>query len=223
MNVYGRGKDTIEWKFLGINFNVGKLVNKFYQYAVKYNLFSKIGAIAANFLTAKIHATIEGAMKLHLSPRNMAFAEKYALRHQKEILKNFGNAYHKNEMLMFMQYNQISRTNDETYSRLDNKRLTRAFNQHFWWGGYSMGDFLVKGRTLMGLYHNYRLIETPSGKKFMTENEYIQMKGVKRSRAVLDEFYSNVGLHEAYDIIDGTLKVRPEYKKYVTTKLENDF
>jgi hypothetical protein len=55
--------------------------------------------------------------------------------------------------------NQISRTNNETFERLDQYWVTRAVQQHGMFAGLSAGDFTVKSQILLSVYSNYRLID----------------------------------------------------------------
>ena len=72
-----------------------------------------------------------------------------------------------------MQMNQVVRSNQETFDRLDQSSVLRGINQHFWYNGYTMGDFTVKSQLLMATYHGYKYVD---GKLIILSNSSLPMR-----------------------------------------------
>jgi hypothetical protein len=136
------------------------------------------------------------------------------------IIANIGNVHHKDKVLQLMQLYQVGRSNDETFSELNHSPIIRSIIQHFWYNGYSAGDFAIKSRVLLSTMRNIRLVTNPQDgtQKFMPEEMYIRRYYPNDKKAGRAEFRRS--LITAYDVYvkdpaTGNLQVDPRYAKYM--------
>ena len=219
--VYGRRMNPIEVNVLGREINVSKILNIVRSFITKVNLSGNIWSIGTSFFTDATYTTMEAQLGRFLNKQDLAFAAKEYSRLLPSIMSNIGNPQPKNKLAYLMLLNQVVKSNKETFDRLDQSQVLRSINQNFWYAGYTMSDYTVKSHTLLSIYHNYRFVD---GEGFMSENEYIN-KFYPNDRAAGKQKFREipVTLYDAYEEqSDGSTVVSEKYKKYITTKLQDD-
>ena len=204
MNLYGMRKQrtTVLGK------DISKPLGNLYSAITKINLAWNPWAMATNAITGQGYTDMESILGRYYDTSDIRFAKSELMANLADITSNIGNVNHKNKIMMMLQYNQVSRSNEETFERLDQSALLRALNQHFWFNGFSAGDFIVKSQATLSIYHNYKLIDG----KFLPKNEF---KGTN------EEWDKATVLYDAYEVKDGNLQVKQQYKKHVSEALEN--
>ena len=188
--------------------DISKPLGNLYSVITKINLAWNPWAMATNAITGQGYTDMEAILGRYYDLSDIRFAKSELMANLADLATNIGNVNHKNKITMLLQYNQVSRSNEETFERLDQSALLRALNQHFWFNGFSAGDFIVKSQATLSLYHNYKLIDG----KFIPKSEF---KGSK------EDWNKAITLYDAYEVKDGKLQVKQEYKKYVSETLKN--
>ncbi len=214
MNLYGQKKNvtTIGGR------DISKPLGSLYQFVTKVNLAFNPWAIMTNFVTGQGYTDIEGILGRYYDKSDIAFAKEELMSNYADVVTNIGNVNHKNKIMMLLQLNQVSRSNEETFDRLDQSATMRAINQHFWFNGYSAGDFTVKSQVLLAVYHNYKLHDG----KFMSKNQFLSQYYADNKEAGESAWKElKTTLYDAYDIKDDKLVVLDEYKDLVTEQLKN--
>lgn len=182
--------------------NVTKLLDKIYNYISLSNLAYNVWAIGANYVTGQGTLDIEGIAGKYFNTSDLSFAKREFLRHFGTLTANIGNVNHKDKVSMLMQLLQVSRSNKETFDRLDQSRVLRGINQHFWYNGYSAGDFVIKGQLMLAVLHGYKLING----EYITEEQYVATQADKN--AARKHFKALQGtLYDALDIVNGEVKI----------------
>ena len=204
MNLYGMRKQ--QTTILGKD--VSKPLGNLYSAITKINLAWNPWAMATNAITGQAYTDIESILGRYYDLSDIRFAKQELMSNLAELTSNIGNVNHKNKILMLMQFNQVSRSNEETFERLDQSALLRALNQHFWFNGFSAGDFIVKSQAMLSVYHNYKLIDG----KFIPHSQFIGSK---------EDWDNATTLYDVYEIKDGNLQVKHEYQKYINEQLQN--
>lgn len=229
IELYGKKKDSLTLTTAnGKKLNFTKALSRFAKYVRMTNLSFNFAAIGANFLTAKVNSELEAMMGRYytVDAKNKARLE-YVRNFHNYVLGwgSYDNKSNSNKVTSMMQYNGIALSNEETFGRLDNNRMTRFFNNHFWYGGYSAGDFAVKSQIMLAMYFDTKLVTMPDGtKQFMRRNDYLTQfpRGEERKRA--EKIWKNIkqNLYDAYDV-DNTGIPRPksEFAQYINEDLEN--
>lgn len=222
MNLYGKRKNQAEVTIGDKTFNVSKGLGAIYQYIGKINLGYNLWAIGTNYITGQGYTDIESILGRYYDINDISFAKRELMNNFADVVTNIGNVNNSNKLMTFMQYNQVTRSNEETFNRLDNSAALRAINQHFWYNGYTAGDFVIKSQILAAVYHNYKFVNRADFKGFMSKNDFINRYYADNRTEGENQFKQLTEiLYDAYEVEDGKLKVKDKYKPYITTDLEN--
>lgn len=224
MNIYGKKKNRTEVTVGKKTIDLSKAFGTLYGYVTKVNLAYNMWAISTNYVTGQGYTDMEGILGRYYDTSDLAFAKSELFKELPAIVGNIGNVNDESKLMSMMQYNQVTRSNEETFNRLDNSAALRAINQHFWYNGYTAGDFTVKSQVLLSVYHSYRLATDSSGKqRFMTKQEFIKQNyssDHKKGAVAFNQL--NVTLYDAFSQENNKWVVDPKYKALVSTKLENN-
>jgi hypothetical protein len=228
MNVYGKRKDTLKFRFKknGDVRDFGKILTKITTATRTTMLSFNAGSIFANFVTFFSNINLVAMMGRYFDAKDTFWADQEVLKHMPGIIANIGNVNHKDKVLQLMQLYQVARANNETFSELNHSPIIRGIIQHFWYNGYSAGDFAVKARVLLSTMRNVRLIKSPTSgdMRFMPEEMYIRAYYPNDKKKGKAEFRKSlVTAYDAYilDPATGNLVVDPRYKKYMQQGIIN--
>ena len=200
MNLYGKKKDKTTVK----GYNLSKGLTKLFGYISLSNLAYNPWAITAGYVTGQGTLDIESIAGKYFDVDDIIFAKAEFAKRLGHITANIGNVNDKDKLTMLMQMNQVVRSNQETFDRLDQSSVLRGINQHFWYNGYTMGDFTVKSQLLMATYHGYKYVDG----KYINQEQYIQQYYPSNRENGKKHFKAIVGtLWDAYDVVDGQLKI----------------
>ena len=98
---------------------------------------------------------------------------------------------------------------------------------------FKLASILPNSFILPAIYDNYRLVTKQDGtKEFMSENHFVKFEeipgisnndpaSIKQKQAIFRTFNENLWSAYSQDK-DGTIRVKDEYKQYVTAELENE-
>ena len=194
--------------------DVTKALNKLYNYISLSNLAYNMWAMGTNYITGQGTLDIEAIAGKYFNTSDVAFAKKEFLQHFGNVASNIGNVNNKDKVSLLMQLLQVSRSNQETFDRLDQSRVLRGINQHFWYNGYSAGDFCVKGQLMLAVLHSYKFVDG----EFLTEEQYVARSTDKN--AARKHFKAlQTTLYDMMDVVDGDIKiVAPEALKQATQR-----
>lgn len=198
----------------------------------KFRSLASLSMLAVNFTTievgyidALLSSIADSVGGKYFTKSDLLYGYGQALKHLPRIIANIGNPATSDWMIAAMQYNQLSRSNSEIFDRTDQSRFRKALNQ-VRMGGYTMADYLINTMILGATYHHYRLVDSPDGssKKFMSKSDTIReytKLGYTEKQAEDKWENSTTTLEQAYYVEDGVFTIKPEYKQYITKKLEN--
>lgn len=193
-----------------------------------------LGMLGANLLSMQVGyldafftSAFQAFGQYYFTKRDLAVGLGYSLSSIPKMLVNLGNSQVVDSwMVACMQYNQLSKSNSEIFKDTEFSQLHRLISNNITMGGYTLGDYLINTVICGAIYNNYRLVDTPTGKKFMGRQKTIEtlMKyGYSRKEALRAYYNSNIHLRDAYTVDkDGILVPKEEYSQYITKKLEND-
>lgn len=225
MNLYGKRKNRAEISIGNYKIDATKALGNIYGYIGKVNLGYNMWAMGTNYITGQGYTDMEAILGRYYDVSDIQFAKQELFRELPGVVSNIGNVNDDSKVMSIMQYNQVTRSNEETFNRLDNSAALRAINQHFWYNGYTAGDFIVKSQVLLSVYHSYRLATDRNGnKKFMNKQEFIKNnypEDPKKGAVAFKQLKTT--LYDAYikDEETNKWKIDPKYKKYIDTKFEN--
>ena len=214
--MYGKNMNQVTANIFGKEINITKMATMLLNQIRKVNLSGNIWSIGTSFFTDSTYTTLEAKLGRYFDTEDLQFATKEYIRRLPNIMENIGNPVPNDKLSYLMLLNQVVRDNREVFNRIDQSQVLRSINNNFWYMGYTQSDYLVKSHTLIGVYHNYRLVDG----KFTSKAEFINKYYPNDKKAGEIAFKQlQVTAFDAYNE-DGTIK--EEYKDKITTKLQND-
>lgn len=147
--------------------------------------------------------------------------ELLTLKTLRQLGKNMGDS----DLISMLEYNGLTFHQEEDMSNTNRWRVGRMVTRIVEpYSAFKMMSFLPNSIFMRGIYNNYRLLELEDGSKhFISENDFLYNhfpeQSIEEKRAIYNS--TKTTLWSAYDK-KGGVKIKPEYKKYVTKELENE-
>lgn len=219
MHVYGAKRDQLLVK----GKNITKFVDMVYNWTSKSNLWFNINSMATNLFSGAIYKFEEALLGRYFNTHDLAFAE---IEFDKLFVKNvtsLGSKYRMNKLMALLQLNQLTISNDDVFDKLDQSAVIRAISKHWSWNGYSAGDFIVKSKIMLSVYHSYRLVQNSDGTKaFMTEQQFVDRNyptDRKKGKTAFNTFKTT--LYDAYNLDGLNATPNAQFSKYISNDLLN--
>lgn len=221
--VYGMEKDAKEVdvklpKGKRVKISIDKLVNNLAAYTRIQGISQNLNVILTGLITNKIQNRLEAMSGIYFGNEELAKATKTLLPAYVDAIKNVGKANNKNKVLCYLEFLGVVRDNEQTFSKLNQSRLLRALNQHYWYFGHEIGDIITKGKLALSVasFNKY----DPETGKFVNKNQFLRkFKDKKKGKAAWKAL--NITFFDAFEVKDNQLVVRPEYAKIVDEKTLN--
>lgn len=213
--VYGMEKNALELdvplpKGKHVTVSVGKLVANLAAYTRIQGIAQNMNVILTGLITNKIQNRLEAISGIYFGNKELAQATKLIIPSYANAIKNIGHSNNKDKVLCYMEYLGVVRENAQTFSKLNQSRFLRALNQHFWYFGHEMSDYVTKGKMALaiGLYYKY----DPESGKFLNKNEFLRrFKSKKEGNAKWNTL--SVTFYDAFEVKNNKLVIKPEYAK----------
>lgn len=147
--------------------------------------------------------------------------ELLTLKTLRQLGKNMGDS----DLISMLEYNGLTFNQEEDMSNTNRWRVGRIVTRIVEpYSAFKLMSFLPNSIFMRGIYNNYRLLELEDGSKhFISENDFLYNhfpeQSIEEKRAIYNS--TKTTLWSAYDK-KGGVKIKPEYKKYVTKELENE-
>jgi len=221
--VYGMEKDAKEVdvklpKGKHVKLSIDKLVNNLAAYTRIQGISQNLNVILTDLITNKIQNRLEAMSGIYFGNEELAKATKTLLPAYVDAIKNIGKANNKNKVLCYLEFLGVVRDNEQTFSKLNQSRLLRALNQHYWYFGHEIVDIITKGKLALSVafFNKY----DPETGKFVNKNQFLRkFKDKKKGKAAWKAL--NITFFDAFEVKDNQLVVRPEYAKIVDEKTLN--
>lgn len=213
--VYGMEKNALELdvplpKGKHVTVSVGKLAANLAAYTRIQGIAQNMNVILTGLITNKIQNRLEAISGIYFGNKELAQATKLIIPSYANAIKNIGHSNNKDKVLCYMEYLGVVRENAQTFSKLNQSRFLRALNQHFWYFGHEISDYVTKGKMTLaiGLYYKY----DPESGKFLNKNEFLRrFKSKKEGNAKWNTL--NVTFYDAFEVKNNKLVIKPEYAK----------
>lgn len=220
MFVYGADTNPSEIKLLGKKISIDKLFSHLANYTRKVGIAQNINVILTGLVTNKVMNRLEAISGLHFDNSELRAASTIIQKEYASALLGVGKALNKNKLLCFLEYTGTVRDNERTFKDLNKNRLTRFLNQHFWYFGHEISDFITKGKMVIAIALHSRYV--PSQGKFMTKNEFFRMyNNKKEAKAAWKSL--NTTLYDAFEVKNNLLVVKDEFKDKLDESTINKF
>lgn len=221
--VYGMEKDAKEVdiklpKGKHVKLSIDKLVNNLAAYTRIQGISQNLNVILTGLITNKIQNRLEAMSGIYFGNEELAKATKTLLPAYVDAIKNIGKANNKNKVLCYLEYLGVVRDNEQTFSKLNQSRLLRALNQHYWYFGHEIGDIITKGKLALSVAYFNKY--DPETGKFLNKNQFLRrFKDKKKGKAAWNAL--NITFFDAFEVKNNQLVVKPEYANIVDENLSN--
>lgn len=221
--VYGMEKDAKEVdvklpKGKHVKLSIDKLVNNLAAYTRIQGISQNLNVILTGLITNKIQNRLEAMSGIYFGNEELAKATKTLLPAYADAIKNIGKANNKNKVLCYLEFLGVVRDNEQTFSKLNQSRLLRALNQHYWYFGHEMSDIITKGKLALSVafFNKY----DPETGKFVNKNQFLRkFKDKKKGKAAWNAL--NITFFDAFEVKNNQLVVKPEYANIVDERTIN--
>jgi len=221
--VYGMEKDAKEVniplpKGKHARVSIDKLVSNLAAYTRIQGISQNLNVILTGLITNKIQNRLEAISGIYFGNEELAKATKTLLPAYADAIKNIGKANNKNKVLCYLEYLGVVRDNEQTFSKLNQSRLLRALNQHYWYFGHEIGDIITKGKLALSVAYFNKY--DPETGKFLNKNQFLRrFKDKKKGKAAWNAL--NITFFDAFEVKNNQLVVKPEYANVVDENLSN--
>lgn len=221
--VYGMEKDAKEVdiklpKGKHVKLSIDKLVNNLAAYTRIQDISQNLNVILTGLITNKIQNRLEAMSGIYFGNEELAKATKTLLPAYADAIKNIGKANNKNKVLCYLEFLGVVRDNEQTFSKLNQSRLLRALNQHYWYFGHEISDIITKGKLALSVafFNKY----DPETGKFVNKNQFLRkFKDKKKGKAAWNAL--NITFFDAFEVKNNQLVVKPEYANIVDERTIN--
>lgn len=221
--VYGMEKDAKEVdvklpKGKHVKLSIDKLVNNLAAYTRIQGISQNLNVILTGLITNKIQNRLEAMSGIYFGNEELAKATKTLLPAYADAIKNIGKANNKNKVLCYLEFLGVVRDNEQTFNKLNQSRLLRALNQHYWYFGHEISDIITKGKLALSVafFNKY----DPETGKFVNKNQFLRkFKDKKKGKAAWNAL--NITFFDAFEVKNNQLVVKPEYANIVDERTIN--
>lgn len=226
-HLYGRRQMLPERTMFGHKFSLDKVFKAFATWGrdsgLAWNLRSAIsGGISAwSFYAADSSISKHYNKSDFIQANAIVTKDMLTFKTLGQLGKNISNV----KTLALLEYNGLSFNQEEDLSHVNRWRIGRAIQRLADpYALFQMASFLPNSVLTNAVYLNYKLVKMPDGNmRFLSEEDFnfhFSNLSEEERRSIYDN--AEHTLLEAYDVVDGALKVKPEYKKYITPELEDE-
>ena len=201
---------NVSGKNVKINFN--KILSDIAAFTRLNGMANNINVVLTGLFTNKIQSRLDAISGIYYDNKALAKASKEVMLSYRHAIANIGNPNNKNKVLCALEWAGVVRDADTTFSKLNQSRWLRALNQHFWYGGYEIADYITKGKMAVAIMMSYKF--DPETKKFVNKLTYMsRFKNKSEAEAKWDLLDTTA--FDAFEMKDNMFTIKDEYAKYM--------
>lgn len=195
-----------------LDISIDKALNNLTAFTRVNGLGNNLFVILTGLMTNKIQSRLDAISGIYYDNESLFKANQEIQMSYASALAGIGNPNNKNKALCVLEWSGTVRDFNSMVSRTNQSRWTRALQQHFFYGGYAMADYITKGKMALAIMMNYKFI--PSKGKFLNKLQFLaEYKDKKKGEA--DWKTLTTTLYDAFEVKGNQLVVKPEYDKYL--------
>ena len=226
-HLYGRRQTLPEYNIKGNRVSLDKVFKAFATWGRDSGLAWNIRSAISGGLSAISFYFSDATINKHYNKRNFNQAvgivtkDMLTFKQLAQLGKNMSSC----KTLALLEYNGLSFNQEEDLSHANRWRVGRIVKRMIDpYAAFQMASFLPNSVLVNSVYLNYKLIKLEDGtKRFISEYDFYS-NFPNLSEDVKKQIYehSEQTLLDAYEIVDGALKPKEAFKKYITEDLENE-
>ena len=222
--VYGmeRNAAEVDVKLPGmdkkVTVSVDKLVSNLAAYTRIQGISQNVNVILTGLITNKVQNRLEALSGIYFGNKELAKATKIILPSYAKAIASIGKSNNKDKILCYLEFLGMLRENEQTFDKLNQSRFLRAINQHYWYFGHEMTDYVTKGKMALAVafYNKYN----PKLGKFQNKNEFLRgFKDKKKGKAEWETLTTT--FFDAFEVKNNLLVVKPEFKDVLDERTIN--
>lgn len=195
-----------------VEVSINKALTRIAQFTRLNGMANNLNVILTGLFTNKIQSRLDAISGIYYDNKALAKANAEIIKSYASAAANIGNANNKNKALCVLEWSGTARSSEEMFTKLNQKRWLRALNQHFWYGGFEMADYITKGKMALAVTMNYKL--DPSTGKFVNKTTFYSKYQDKHEAKVKWDLLDTT-LYDAFEVVDNQLQIKDKYKKNV--------
>lgn len=219
--VYGLEKKDIVIKVGKKNFSVRKLTDNLTRFIRNNNLALNLATSTAGYLKGNIDTLIEDQLGEYTTVESKNWARLEYTKSLAEVMSQIGSKKQTNKMHLLLRRNRVVEINSILTNTERGKLTSSVLNSEMLYLNYKTGDYGLKGRVALAVYHNTRLVDG----KFLDKADFRRLRRTegKDEKAINSEWKSleEKNLYNAFEVVDAQLVVKKEFEQYVSEGLEN--
>ncbi len=188
----------------------------------KLNLAGNYATIVSGYLKGSGDSIIEDTLGQYTTTESKNWSRIEFMKNMGEILGQAGKAKKTNKMHLIMQENGIIDLQKILFQTTGDRATRSLTSSDIWYAGYTQADFALKGRITLAVLDNIRfyngqfLTKSKFLEKTAKENNTQNNKAHKKAMQEKWESLREKSLYNAHEVVDGNLKIKPEFSKDVT-------
>lgn len=225
--LYEEGKRIQEFKFsVGdkqFKVNTTKVLDRFNSWIRRLNLQFNVFTHTANYIVGSAYSKVEDAAGVYTTQESKLWAEteidKYLM--SGTFITQMGKRIKTDKLALLFEYNSINKSATKVFKDLNyNTAAGRIISDSGVYATYEAVDFRVKGKIMLAVYDNYRLIDG----KYMTKSQYKSLnKKSLTGKQISDNWKAarKDSLYNAYEVKNNKIVVKKGMEKHVTPEIIN--
>ena len=217
----GENKVTKKLKIAGKTISLSKIARKFASYMSVNNLGLNIFTSNAGLLKGTIDARIEAKIGLYTTTESNLWARGEYYKNIPHVLSQAFAKKQTNKLQLLLQRYGIIGLDHILQNTNRNRLLSTFTSKDALFLNFRVADYAIKGKVLLNILDNTRLVDG----KFMTRKNFLEKRakeGVNEKEARKEwKNYRDKSLYNAYEVEGKNLKIKEDWKQYVTEDMEN--
>jgi hypothetical protein len=235
--VYGIQKDDVNIKLGKKKISVTKFMQNFAGFIRTNNLALNAVTSIAGSIKGGIDSIIEDQIGLYTTVESKNFARLEIAKQTPHVLAELHKKKQTSKIQLLLQMNNVIELGKVLKNTNMNSISRKIFDRNLLFINYQVADYGLKGRSMIAIMDNFRLYNG----KFINKKQFIDLKeragadygGIGpagatvnrgKNRGEINKEWSSLreqSLYNAYEVVDGKLEVKDEFKEYVTEGLLN--
>jgi hypothetical protein len=217
-------------KKIGIDnkqFSWTKASQRFTSFMRTNNLAFNPATSIAGWLKGSGDSIIEDQIGIYTTNESKNWSRVEFMSNLGHVIGEIGKPKQTNKMHLILQENEIVDINRMLFETTKNRVTRKTLNRDVFYVTFASGDYGLKGRATLAVYDNHRLYND----QFITRAKFYEKtakeKGVtndKKHQKEVGKQWENLrekSLYNAYEVVDGKLKVKDEFAPYIPDALAN--
>lgn len=209
------------------DFSFTKFSQRLTSFIRNNNLAFNITTSLSGWLKGSGDAVIEDAIGLYTTTQSKNWARLEFAKNLMQVVGEIGKAKQSNKMHLILQEAETVSLDAMLKNSNSSRFARKVLTKDVFYTTFATGDYGIKGRITLAVYDNTRLYNN----QFMTRAKFYRItaaeKGIKDTKEHRKEVQKqwdalqDKSLYNAYEVVNGQLKVKPEFEKYVTEGVLN--